>query len=388
MHNIPKLRAQGTTEYLLIIAVVVVISLVVIGVLMNQTSSINTTSASASKLKSYSGEFAVKDFVVGEDGNAIIVLQNNSGGVVNIQSIGIGNANRGTGGTQLTSASERTFSLSDISSACDCSASIGQKKTCDLNISYTSAEGLAKNISLSVQVECETTVSAAGATFEAGECLTNSDCTSGQTCVYGANTSLNKCYSGVAGYWRFEGNANDFSPNGYTGTNNNAAYVFGKIGQGISVDGLTKSVTASIDSSTIGVNEGLTFSIWIYDNQIKSWADLIGWDGCSLHLYSGLGVLSVAMTYSFNSGIGHEAGVWEHLVGTRNATGDVIFYKNGTQVGSGNDALCTFESTTLKIGLPYDTSWGLNGLIDEPIIFNRVLSASEVAALYNAQRGS
>ena len=72
-------KAQGTIEYLVIIAIVVVIALVVVGILLqilDQGSAIPTESA---KIAWKSAEpWAIVDWSVGSDGNLTVVIQNNS----------------------------------------------------------------------------------------------------------------------------------------------------------------------------------------------------------------------------------------------------------------------------------------------------------------------
>ncbi|MFA5763222.1 MAG: class III signal peptide-containing protein [archaeon] len=72
-------KGQGTIEYLVIIAIVVVIALVVVGILLqilDQGSAIPTESA---KIAWKSAEpWAIVDWSVGSDGNLTVVIQNNS----------------------------------------------------------------------------------------------------------------------------------------------------------------------------------------------------------------------------------------------------------------------------------------------------------------------
>jgi len=392
-------RAQGTLEYLVIIAVVVVVALVVVAMLMNQTSSVGETSNKVSKLGSVSGQFAVKEIVVGADGNAIIVLQNNSGGVVSVESIGIGRAVRGTGGTQLSSTGEQTFALENISSGCDCSSSIGQKKTCDINISYTSAEGLTKTISLSVPVECESSVTPARTTLSAGECLTNSDCTSGQTCVMGANTTLNKCYSSVVGYWRFEGNANDSSPSGNNGTpSGGTAYLTGKIGQDMNFDGSSGYVDVGDDSS-LNPDNNFTISMWI-KTSVNSGGALYSkryssWGGYQLDMSNG-GILVMYGDDTQGPATGNWTvslldNTWHNIVVTIVPLNYVNLHVDGIDLGSQDISSILGSAGSSQhstIGGGAVARGNFSGVIDEVTIFNRALSTSEVGALYTAQVGN
>jgi len=94
-------RAQGTIEYLVIIAIVVVIALVVVGLLlqvMNQGSGVPETTA---KTAWKSAEpWAIVDWTmkdVGTDCNLTLILKNNSYEAMDLNSIRISDKNWGLG---------------------------------------------------------------------------------------------------------------------------------------------------------------------------------------------------------------------------------------------------------------------------------------------------
>jgi hypothetical protein len=82
-------------------------------------------------------------------------------------------------------------------------------------------------------------------------------------------------------------------------------------------------------------------------------------------------------------------GEWLHVVGTYQPNQAMRIYVNGTlveQVTSGIPSAIFNSNSDLWVGLQYDTSAAnhFSGLIDEVAIYNRALSASEIAAHYAA----
>lgn len=91
----------------------------------------------------------------------------------------------------------------------------------------------------------------------------------------------------------------------------------------------------------------------------------------------GTGYGSVAMT---SPAI---VGQWQHLAATYNA-GAVALYLNGAQVGTGAfSSSIVFEQGPTYIGYGAINAGWFNGSIDELRVYNRALSASEVANRYN-----
>ena len=87
-------RAQGTIEYLLIIAVVIVIALVVVGMLTSQLDTAGSVSQSTNKVNTLTQTIALTETVIEPtDGNFVMELLNNTGTNVTITNIKIGDTN-------------------------------------------------------------------------------------------------------------------------------------------------------------------------------------------------------------------------------------------------------------------------------------------------------
>ena len=88
-----KATAQGTVEYLVIIAVVVVISLIVVGLVISQTSSVSESDKKATNLGWKTKEVQIMDFAVDAQGNGILALNSALPDSVRIDSVVIGSIN-------------------------------------------------------------------------------------------------------------------------------------------------------------------------------------------------------------------------------------------------------------------------------------------------------
>jgi hypothetical protein len=78
---------------------------------------------------------------------------------------------------------------------------------------------------------------------------------------------------------------------------------------------------------------------------------------------------------------------WNHIAVTFDASSAAKIYRNGEEVGSGNAAGPVAKSAAkLVIGKYDEDAPAFNGIIDEVMIFNRVLSADEVRQIYDVQK--
>jgi len=84
------IKAQGTIEYLIILAVIVVVSLVVVSLMINSTAPAQGISGTTSQIASASSPIAITESIVDEDGNYFLKIGNNTGENVTINEIQIG----------------------------------------------------------------------------------------------------------------------------------------------------------------------------------------------------------------------------------------------------------------------------------------------------------
>jgi hypothetical protein len=192
-----------------------------------------------------------------------------------------------------------------------------------------------------------------------------------------------------------------------------ATFAAGAVGQGFSFDGVDDGVAVNAASNlNVGAADGLTIDAWIFPR--GHMAALAAGSGPIVEYLNGVHLWQHHQTVNPLNGLyvdlydtngAHHffqvTGVitqhaWNHVAVTYSkATGIATLYVNGSAVVSQNLGLFTPQtSTDLRIGRRPPESFGapasgfsFNGLIDEVEIYNRALSAEEIAAIFNAGSG-
>jgi len=147
-------RGQGTIEYLVTVAVIVVISLLVVAIVSNNFDSFSGISSVSSKISGSSGLISISEAVVDSNGNGLVNLGNNSGGLLIITRVCVGGVDSNYSDVSLSQGDSKTFSLSDINSGCSCVGFEGKTKTCEVVVYAESEYGLEKQFTTSVSVDC------------------------------------------------------------------------------------------------------------------------------------------------------------------------------------------------------------------------------------------
>jgi len=194
----------------------------------------------------------------------------------------------------------------------------------------------------------------------------------------------------LIGWWRGENNPNDT-----LGINNgtlygNTIYTSGKFGNAFSFDGDGDYVF--MNKKPISDTDFWTLSVWAKFSTLsqKPYANLVyeGNDGGGFGIaflsgkFAALfgGVAWVSSEYTFDTN-------WHHLVLARNDSEGIKwtnFYVDGNNVFSSSDDYELSAANEFHIGSEDDDFREFNGTIDDVLIFNRTLSAEEIASLYNA----
>jgi len=144
--------AQGTIEYLVIIAVVVVVALVVVGLLISLSSPGAQVSQNTGKLNAAAQPVSVLQALAGADGNGVLTIKNNTGDGITITKITIGDSNQDIS-AYFAQGDSRSIQLNQLSSCTP-----GTTKTYSIKINYTSSTGLAKTQTVdNFSINCETT---------------------------------------------------------------------------------------------------------------------------------------------------------------------------------------------------------------------------------------
>lgn len=191
---------------------------------------------------------------------------------------------------------------------------------------------------------------------------------------------------GLVGYWSFnEGfgtKADDSSGNGNTGTITGATWTDGKRGKALSFDGNSSKVT--LPSIQAGTN--MSIAAWIKKNtstgqrsffSSRSGGTYLGLNGAKIFLYEN-NATPKGITSSSDV---IQIGQWQHIVATSDGS-ITTFYVNGVQVYQANQ---TRPGGSGGAGIGWDPEIGTefwDGIIDEVRVYNRALSATEIANLY------
>jgi hypothetical protein len=209
---------------------------------------------------------------------------------------------------------------------------------------------------------------------------------------------------GLVGYWSFnEGTsttATDFSGNGNKGTLSTnggslPTWTNGKLSTALNFDGSTSYVQVA-DSPTLNT-PNVTVSAWIRANSWGAFNRRIVTKGIGnqYDLFNNSGVLdwylvdNAGANFSDVSTTLPSTGVWHHIVGTYDGTTNAL-YVDGVLANSespGGGPIATNKTDPLFIAArdacdnPGDC---FDGKIDEVRIYNRALTASEVAKLYQS----
>jgi hypothetical protein len=206
--------------------------------------------------------------------------------------------------------------------------------------------------------------------------------------------------NGLIGWWPFNGNANDESGNGNNGVvnnsiltldrygNQNQAYDFNGLDNFIKVNQIfdfeERSVNAWFQSKELYQTGNSAYQILNIDSQtLQHGFTSSQIEGGILYLTGGGESVSYAIPIDSNR--------WYMITTTRNVN-VVKYYLNGQYIAeaiSGINTSTSNDNPNLLIGVDRaETVQFFKGKIDDLGIWNRELTACEIADLYNAQLGS
>ena len=195
--------------------------------------------------------------------------------------------------------------------------------------------------------------------------------------------------SSLIGYWNLNEGlgavAYDSSGNGNNGTlMNSPTWVTGKYGNALSFSGNGDYVDIP-NSNSLNLTNELTIVFWakFISGNIpaieKASSYLLYWDGASNII--GAVYLNGTLNYFGASGFLPD-GNWHQLAFTYECNGEQALYVDGVSVESGVTPVTpiSISASDLRLGFVYGASRA--GTVDDVRIYNRTLSAAEVAALY------
>jgi hypothetical protein len=210
--------------------------------------------------------------------------------------------------------------------------------------------------------------------------------------------------AGLVSWWPGDGNATEIV-GGNDGTlQGGAAFTPGLVGQAFSFDGVDDYVLVP-DAAALDLISGITIDAWINPAAVQDDGAGIVAKGAGTQEAYGLDIVgnicprfffrdASLNAYQHGPGCVLTPGVWTHVAATYDAaTGALKFYVNGVEMNPGANSapantLIRTNDHELSIGSRQSGSaaYDLNfrGLIDEVEIYNRALTAAEIAAIFNA----
>lgn len=214
-------------------------------------------------------------------------------------------------------------------------------------------------------------------------------------------TVQNSVTGGLVAYYPFNGNANDESGNGNNGSIDGATPTtdrFGNANCAFNFDGSNDQIVVSPQQILKDFPAGNhTYSVWINPSSspsnVKMVIDCAGWGsggdqrGIRFHgrptpIFKWVTNVSSYMT---ESTIGLTTNNWCHIVGVLEGNTGRIYVNGaltGTATSSGQPTGITyFKIGNVSVGGTGDLYY--HGKIDDIMLFNRALSASEISSLYN-----
>ncbi len=204
------------------------------------------------------------------------------------------------------------------------------------------------------------------------------------------NETLN--VSGLVGYWNFDRNTtlvNDLSGNNNDGTRVGGVNwtTGGKLGEGFYFDGVDDYVNVP-DSNSLDITSAISISAWIKTSTGSAQYIITKHDdsfflGVGINTGNKLGFYLNSVSSAWLEGTSNlNDNNWHHVMGIYNGT-TILVYVDGVQENSVvRSGAILSGATSVEIGARSSGTL-FTGNIDEPMIFNRALSSTEISELYN-----
>lgn len=211
---------------------------------------------------------------------------------------------------------------------------------------------------------------------------------------YSKESKEPKEISGLVGYWKFDGDAEDssgyFNHGEWVGKKN---YGQGVSGKAADFDGISNYVTVSSFKSVYIGKDAFSFGAWVNsrgkrDNKNQHFLNKRAGKGqgqfWDMFLSATVKILNAELAGRSigNSKTNMELNKWHHIMFTRASSGLTIVYVDGKPIQIVTLLGDSSNTYAFNIGnLEEDLSQGFNGLMDEVVVYDRALNEKEVRSL-------
>ena len=144
-----KQISQGTLEYLLIIAIIIVIALVVVGLSSGFLNTSQGTAQVATKIQNQTGIVSLTEASLDTDGNYLLILNGKEADPITITNIKTNDTNQSYS-EQLSLGTQKAFQISTTENC-----TLGQLTTTIVTITYQTRHGITKTQTLTATPNCE-----------------------------------------------------------------------------------------------------------------------------------------------------------------------------------------------------------------------------------------
>lgn len=207
---------------------------------------------------------------------------------------------------------------------------------------------------------------------------------------------------GLVGYWSMDrivnGQILDGSGYGANGTITGAIAADGILYQGLYFDGIDDLVTVGNRAQHNFGTGSFSYGCWVnigtdtgaWDMPMSKGGASVGIPGYDFELGSGVWLINISngsVISSLNLRASPVYNTWTHIFAVIDRTGtNILGFVNGVQTGttsisSWNAGSSTTGTSSLRLGSNGSGFW-INGRMDETRIYNRALSATEIANIY------
>jgi hypothetical protein len=203
------------------------------------------------------------------------------------------------------------------------------------------------------------------------------------------------------GFWKFEESgaiAFDETLNLNNGTITGATQTGGRMGNGLSFDGTDDYIIVQ-DNPSLDLTEAVTMEAWVkIDSYPTEWNLILFKGNYNTNRNYGMWVRNTGdILVSFRSGDtwysfypagqGFTTGEWHHVVGIIDTVNDYrAIYIDGELIAFDDSTIIpslTANGNPLYMG-SVDAKFPLDGILDEVVIYNRILTESEIKERYGA----